>query len=145
MVLLYSAYKSDMPLWELIYLPSLQKTAAIIGGSLLISIGINFFLIPFKVLDGGLIGIGLIINYLFGAKVGLVMLFCSIPIFLLAWFQYRGIVYNSLYGLVISSVFIDLLVPLHYYFMYYIELTSFSIRRYRRFYYRYRDRHYAAL
>ncbi|WP_330164600.1 YitT family protein [Paenibacillus validus] len=105
---------------------SAQKISALLFGSVLISIGINFFLMPFMVLDGGLIGIALIINYLSGAKVGVVMFMCSIPIFVLAWFYYREIFYTSLYGLLVSSIFIDLLAPLHYHFLYYIELTSFS-------------------
>lgn len=105
---------------------SLYKITAIFLGSLLIGIGINFFLAPFKVLDGGVIGIALIINYLFGIKVGLVMFLCSIPIFMLAWFYYRDILYNSVYGLLISSLVIDLLEPFRYHFLYYIELTAFS-------------------
>ncbi|MED4602085.1 YitT family protein [Paenibacillus validus] len=105
---------------------SAQKISALLFGSVLISIGINFFLMPFMVLDGGLIGIALIINYLSGAKVGVVMFMCSIPIFVLAWFYYREIFYTSLYGLLVSSIFIDLLAPLHYHFLYYIKLTSFS-------------------
>ncbi|TVY10928.1 YitT family protein [Paenibacillus cremeus] len=107
-------------------MPPLPKITAIVAGSLLISIGINFFLMPFRVLDGGLIGIALIINYLFGTKVGLVMFLCSIPIFVLAWMYYRDILYNSLHGLWISSLIIDLLEPYHYYFVYYVELAPFT-------------------
>ncbi|PZE22599.1 YitT family protein [Paenibacillus xerothermodurans] len=105
---------------------SVRKIAAIIFGSLMISIGINFFLMPFKVLDGGVIGLALIINYLFGVQVGLVMFLCSIPIFVVAWLYDPTILYNSLVGLMVSSLFIDLMVPFHFYFMYYIELSPFS-------------------
>ncbi|WP_442852964.1 YitT family protein [Bacillus sp. UNC41MFS5] len=41
----------------------LKKTFAVLLGSLLLSIGIIFFLVPFELLDGGIIGIGLIIKY----------------------------------------------------------------------------------
>lgn len=95
----------------MIYLLSLHKIIAIVLGSVLISVGINYFLMPFKVLDGGIIGIALIINYLFGIKVGLVMFLCSLPIFLVAWIYYRDIFYNSIFGLIISSSCIDLLEP----------------------------------
>lgn len=105
---------------------SLQKTAVIILGSLLISIGINFFLMPFKILDGGLIGIALIINYLFGLKVGLIMFLCSIPIFILVWFYERNMFYNSIYGLIFSSIVIDFIEPYHDLFLYYVDLTTFS-------------------
>lgn len=100
-----------------------HKIAAILTGSLLIALGVNCFLMPFKVLDGGIIGIALIINYLFEAKVGFVVILCSIPIFALAWFYYRPLVYNSLHGMLLSSYLIDILEPFHYYFLYYVNLT----------------------
>lgn len=113
-------------LQELVCLLSLQKNVAIILGSLLISMGINFFLMPFKILDGGLIGIALIINYLFGLKVGLIMFLCSIPIFILVWFHFSDMFYNSIYGLFFSSFVIDFLGPYRNLFLYYVDLTQFS-------------------
>lgn len=99
------------------------KLLAIIIGSLLLSIGINFFLVPFHLLDGGIIGIGLIINYLTGIKAGLMIILCSIPIFTLSWFRYRPYFYNSLHGMFISSFFIDILYPHHYLFLAYVRLS----------------------
>lgn len=99
------------------------KIAALIAGSLLIAVGVNCFLMPFKVLDGGIIGIALIMNYVFKAQVGLMIIFCSIPIFALAWIYCRELVYNSLHGMLLSSYLIDLLEPFHYYFLYYVKLT----------------------
>ncbi|MFE5322925.1 YitT family protein [Paenibacillus sp. NPDC056579] len=107
-------------------IPLPRKIAAILIGSLLISIGINFYLIPFIVLDGGVIGIALIISYLYELKVGLVMILASIPIFLIAWFRYRALFYNSLHGMLVSSFFVDLLEPYQYHFLYYIELSPIS-------------------
>lgn len=105
---------------------SFRKLLAIVIGSLFLSIGINFFLMPFKILDGGIIGISLIINYLTNAGVGLLMFLCSIPIFVLTWFYYRGILFNSLYGLLVSSIVIAMLEQYHYHFLYYIELSPFT-------------------
>ncbi|WP_029192479.1 YitT family protein [Paenibacillus harenae] len=105
---------------------SLSKIAAIVIGSILIAVGINFFLIPLGVLDGGVIGISLIINYLFHIKVGFVMLCCSIPIFAIAWSYSKGMLYYSIIGLLFSSYVIDLLEPYQYYFLYYVEWTPFT-------------------
>lgn len=91
-----------------------KKAVAIIIGSLFLSIGINVFLYPNELLDGGMIGIGLIVNYLWGFETGLTIIICSIPIFILAWFKYRTYFYNSLHGLLISSFMIDILSPLRY-------------------------------
>lgn len=87
----------------------LKKGAMIILGSMILSLGINFFLIPDHVLDGGIIGIGMIANYIWGLEVGLTIICFSIPIFTLAWFFYRSYFYNSLHGLLISSFSIDVL------------------------------------
>ncbi|AOZ92463.1 YitT family protein [Paenibacillus crassostreae] len=103
-------------------MPFIRKYAIIVFGSLLIAIGTDFYLVPFKVLDGGVIGIALIMNYLFHYKIGLVIIICSIPIFYIAWMRNRAFFYNSISGMLISSIFIELLVPFQYYFLYYIEL-----------------------
>lgn len=105
--------------------PFLRYTVILLGG-LLIAAGTNFFLVPYKILDGGIIGIALIINYMTGTKIGLAIIMCSLPIFLLAWVKERDIFYNSILGLVISSIMIELLGPLQFYFLYYIELGSIS-------------------
>lgn len=103
-----------------------QKCIVILLGSLLIACGIDFYLVPFKVLDGGVIGLALIINYLFKIKVGILITALSLPIIVLAWFRYREMFYSSLCGLLVSCIFIDVLEPMQYYFLYYVELSSFT-------------------
>jgi len=102
----------------------LDKAFAILIGSFIISIGINFFLVPFELLDGGIIGLGLIVKYLLGIKAGLTIIVLSIPIFTIAWFKYRKYFLNSLHGMFISSFMIDLLYPLHDLFLSYFELSA---------------------
>ncbi len=99
------------------------KAGAIIIGSLFIAVGVNFFLIPFKVLDGGMIGLALITKYVLGWPTGLSMIVFSLPIFGFAWYYQRRYFYNGLHGLFISSFFIDVLYPYHFYFLYYVELS----------------------
>lgn len=90
-----------------------HKTLIILVGSVLVGIGINFFLVPFHLLDGGGIGIGLIMHYLWNIKVGIAIMCISLPIFLIAWMHYRAFFYNGIHGLLFSSVVIDFLYPLH--------------------------------
>ncbi|TCS77835.1 YitT family protein [Tepidibacillus fermentans] len=101
----------------------IHRVISILFGSLILSIGINFFIIPFHILDGGVIGLALIVNYLTGYKVGLMIILFSFPIYLLAWFKSRPFFYNSLHGLLISSFFIDIVYPYTYYFHYYIHIS----------------------
>lgn len=86
----------------------LERTMAVFFGSLLIGLGINGFLVPHHLLDGGMIGIGLIIHYYYGWPTGLSMILLSIPLYLLAWYYDRQFFYNSLHGLIISCLFIDI-------------------------------------
>ncbi|SET49584.1 YitT family protein [Paenibacillus sp. NFR01] len=102
------------------------KLLVIMLGSLLIGAGTNFFLVPYKILDGGIIGIALILNYMTGAKIGQAVILCSLPIFALAWYKAREVFYSSVLGLIVSSFCIEALGPLQYYFLYYIELGSIS-------------------
>ncbi|ETT84253.1 YitT family protein [Viridibacillus sp. FSL R5-0477] len=92
----------------------IKKSIVIVVGSILVSLGINLFLAPYEVLDGGIIGIGLISNYLWGLQTGFIIILLSIPIFIIAWIYYRDYFYNSLHGLLVSSFFIDILEPFDY-------------------------------
>ncbi|KZE67125.1 hypothetical protein AWM68_04510 [Fictibacillus phosphorivorans] len=89
-----------------------RRTIAIFFGSVLLGIGINGFIVPFHLLDGGMIGISLLIKYVWGYKVGLTIIILSVPIYLLAWKLERRYFINSIHGLLASSLIIDLLSPL---------------------------------
>ncbi|MGM7723712.1 YitT family protein [Metabacillus sp. Hm71] len=94
-----------------------QKIAAILIGSLLISIGINGFLVPHHLLDGGITGIALILHYYFNFPTGLAMFLLSIPLFIYAWFYKRTYFFNSFLGLIATSIMIDWLTPLRTQFL----------------------------
>ena len=52
----------------------LKRGLLIFTGSLLIAIGINGFLVPFGLLEGGALGISLIFHYVMDIKIGLTFL-----------------------------------------------------------------------
>ena len=95
----------------------IQKVAAILIGSLLISIGINGFLVPHHLLDGGVTGIALILHYYYGFPTGLAMFLLNIPLCIYAWIYERTFFYNSFLGLIVASIFIDWLAPLRTQFL----------------------------
>ena len=82
----------------------IEKMAAIMAGSLLVGVGINFFLIPYHLLDGGMIGIGLIIHYFLGLPTGLGVILSSIPLYIYAWYYEKKLFLNSLHGLLFLFV-----------------------------------------
>lgn len=87
----------------------IKKMAAVIVGSLLLGVGINVFLVLHHLLDGGMIGLGLIAKYVWNVQAGLMMIVLSVPLYVAAWFYYRPFFYNSLHGLLFSSWMIDVL------------------------------------
>jgi uncharacterized membrane-anchored protein YitT (DUF2179 family) len=90
----------------------LHKTMVIFIGSLLLGIGINGFLVPYHLIDGGIIGITLIIHYYCHLPVGLLMVVLSTPLGIYTWLREPAYFYNSVFGLFVSALFIDLLAPL---------------------------------
>jgi uncharacterized membrane-anchored protein YitT (DUF2179 family) len=92
----------------------LQKISAALIGSFLLGTGINGFLAPYHLLDGGIIGIALIIHYFLDYPTGLCILVLSAPLYLYAWKYEKKYFYNSLNGLLLSSLFIDWLSPLQH-------------------------------
>jgi uncharacterized membrane-anchored protein YitT (DUF2179 family) len=94
----------------------IEKMTAVIIGSFLIGIAINGFIIPHHLMEGGMIGIGLIAEYRWGFETGLTIILLSLPIYLLTFFSNRSFFINSIHGLLLSSFFIDVLSPLRHIF-----------------------------
>lgn len=79
----------------------------------MLGIGINGFLVPYHLIDGGIIGVALIFHYYFNVPAGLFMVILSIPLCIYTLLREQTYFYNSLFGLIIAAVFIDLLEPLN--------------------------------
>jgi uncharacterized membrane-anchored protein YitT (DUF2179 family) len=86
----------------------LEKILAVLAGSTLLGLGIDGFLVPYHLLDGGIIGLGLIVHYFYGWPTGISIIFLSIPLYALAWFYERRYFYYSIHGLIVSSFCIDI-------------------------------------
>ncbi|MDR6997812.1 YitT family protein [Neobacillus niacini] len=95
----------------------MQKLFATLLGSLLLSLGINGFLVPHHLLDGGITGIALVLHYYTGFPTGLSLFLLSIPLCIYTWFYRRIFFYNSFLGLIIVSISIDWLEPLRNQFL----------------------------
>lgn len=87
----------------------------ILFGSLICGISYNTFIIPHKMLSGGLSGIALIINYITGIKPGFMLFLLNIPVFVLGRkFVDREFVLLSMIGTVSFSFFLDSFAYLKY-------------------------------
>ncbi|MDR2606662.1 MAG: YitT family protein [Oscillospiraceae bacterium] len=85
----------------------------LILGSAIYSVGFSFLLYPAKLVSGGITGISMIISLLTGViPVGVQVIIYNVPIFIIG-FKRLGLKFmaDSLIGMVLTSVFIDLLQP----------------------------------
>ena len=92
----------------------MKKKLLVIGfSSLLIGIGINTFIVPLHLINGGIFGISLLLKYLFGFKLGHMIILLNTPIYLIALMYDKSYFINGLLGMFITSIVIDLLLPLN--------------------------------
>jgi uncharacterized membrane-anchored protein YitT (DUF2179 family) len=82
-------------------------------GALLVALAADLFLIPNKVVSGGVTGIATILYYVAGAPVGLVVLALNIPLFIAGarWGGGLRPALRTIFAVVIMSVAIDVLAP----------------------------------
>jgi uncharacterized membrane-anchored protein YitT (DUF2179 family) len=87
----------------------LKNALLILIGCAITGLAYAMFLIPHHFVPGGVSGIAMIANYFAGLPVGALIMVLNIPVFLLGLKTMgKKYVVNSLAGMVVSSVFIDL-------------------------------------
>jgi uncharacterized membrane-anchored protein YitT (DUF2179 family) len=84
----------------------------LILGSMIYAVGFSYLLYPAKLVSGGITGISMIINLKTAFPVGVMIIIFNLPIFLIG-FRRLGLKFmiDSFIGMVLTSVFIDLLQP----------------------------------
>jgi uncharacterized membrane-anchored protein YitT (DUF2179 family) len=91
----------------------LKKLAVIAFGSTMIGIGINGFILPLHLINGGFLGISLLLKYLLGLKVGLSFILLNIPVYMFAYKSDPVFFFNGVIGAVCSGLMIELFLPLN--------------------------------
>ena len=94
-------------------MPFMKKLVTLLFSSVCIGIGLNMFIIPIHLISGGIFGISLLIQYVWGIKVGHTMIIINIPIYLLSLLYDKSYFINAILGLAFTSTIIDLLTPLN--------------------------------
>jgi uncharacterized membrane-anchored protein YitT (DUF2179 family) len=84
----------------------------VLSGSVVVSLGVNLFLVPNKIAGGGVTGLATVIYYLSGLPVGVIMLLLNIPLFILG-IRVLGKSFGikTLFATIMLSLAIDLLSP----------------------------------
>ena len=75
------------------------------AGAALAAAALENFLIPFRILDGGLNGIGMIINFLTDIPLSILIVILNIPFFIIGFIQLgRDFIIQYAYAIVVFSV-----------------------------------------
>jgi uncharacterized membrane-anchored protein YitT (DUF2179 family) len=90
----------------------LQRILLITFGALLMGVGLEIFLVPNNVIDGGITGISIILSYLTGLKLGIFLFILNIPFFFIGYKQIgKTFALSTLYGIIVLSITTTLLHP----------------------------------
>ncbi|WP_400247971.1 YitT family protein [Niallia sp. JL1B1071] len=77
----------------------------IIIGSILMGVGIEEFLVPNQILDGGIVGISIILSHLSGAKLGYFIFLLNIPFFYIGYKQIgKTFTLSTMLGISVLSI-----------------------------------------
>ncbi|MEH7119295.1 YitT family protein [Neobacillus vireti] len=89
-----------------------QRILLITLGAVLMSVGLEIFLVPNNVIDGGITGISIMLSYVTGLKLGIFLFLFNIPFIFLGYKQIgKTFALSTLYGIVILSVTTTFLHP----------------------------------
>lgn len=82
---------------------NMKKYAFIYLTTLLLSITYTVFLLPISIIDGGMVGVAMIIHHLTNWNTGIIYFFLSLPIFIWAFINHRKIFYRTIWGFLCFS------------------------------------------
>lgn len=89
-----------------------QRILLITLGAALMGVGLEIFLVPNNVIDGGITGISIMLSYITGWKLGIFLFILNIPFFFIGYKQIgKTFAFSTLYGIIILSITTTLLHP----------------------------------
>lgn len=82
-----------------------KRILVITIGAILMGVGLEIFLIPNSIMDGGITGISIILSHLTGLSLGIFLFILNIPFFLMGYKQIgKTFALSTLYGIIILSL-----------------------------------------
>nr|WP_125664791.1 YitT family protein [Paenibacillus baekrokdamisoli] len=98
--------------YKLTKLELLLRILFITIGAALVSVALEIFLVPNNIIDGGVVGISIIIAHLTGLPLGLFLFILNIPFLIIGYKQIgKTFALSTLYGVTVMSIGTQLLHP----------------------------------
>ncbi|KQL49460.1 hypothetical protein AN963_06840 [Brevibacillus choshinensis] len=88
------------------------RALTIIIGAILVSVGLEIFLVPNNIIDGGVTGLSIMLSHLTGLKLGLFLFVLNLPFLIVGYKQIgKTFAISTLFGVAVMSVGTSLLLP----------------------------------
>lgn len=83
----------------------LMRALAIIIGAMLVAVGLEIFLVPNNIIDGGVTGLSIMMSHLTGLKLGLFLFILNLPFLVIGYNQIgKTFAISTLFGVAVMSV-----------------------------------------
>ena len=90
----------------------LKKGSSLFLGATLVAVALEIFLVPNHIIDGGIVGISIIVSYLSGLPLGMFLFLLNLPFLFLGYKQIgKTFAFSTLFAIIILSVGASLLHP----------------------------------
>lgn len=97
-----------LPLRKVIF-----RTIAITIGAILMATGLEIFLVPNHVIDGGITGISIMLAHITGWKLGIFLFILNLPFVYMGYKQMgKTFAISTVYGIIILSIFVSFFHPI---------------------------------
>lgn len=91
----------------------LRRITFIFLGAALVSVGLEIFLVPNNIIDGGVVGVSIIASYLSGIPLGVFLTLFNLPFLIIGYKQIgKTFAVSTLFGVIIMSIGTSLLHPI---------------------------------
>lgn len=98
---------------ELSAIKILKRILFILLGAILVAVALELFMVPNNVIDGGIVGISIILSYKTGIKLGIFLFLLNLPFFAFGYKQIgKTFALSTLLGVVAMSVGTTVLYPI---------------------------------
>lgn len=92
------------------WIKALRSWLPIASGTAIYAFGLHYFVIPNEIMEGGVTGISLLLQYAFGYPVSLTTLIINIPLFIIGWRKIgNAAMINTVLGTVTLAVFLRIM------------------------------------
>jgi uncharacterized membrane-anchored protein YitT (DUF2179 family) len=90
----------------------IKRATAIFIGAVLMAVGLEIFLVPNNVIDGGITGISIMLSHITGFRLGIFIFLLNLPFFFMGYKQIgKTFAISTLFGITVLSIFTSLFHP----------------------------------